>query len=47
MPSILVHRSLFYEILGMAQKGITEDDSLPLDLEEKARSLFEACRVTL
>jgi hypothetical protein len=37
--------NLFYDILDMAEKGITGGDSMALDLQEKARSLLEACKV--
>ncbi|NVM25647.1 MAG: hypothetical protein HWN70_06980 [Desulfobacterales bacterium] len=39
--------NLFYDILDMAEKGITGGDSVALDLQGKARSLLEACKVNL
>ncbi|MEE9121521.1 MAG: hypothetical protein V3U56_09565, partial [Syntrophobacteria bacterium] len=39
--------NLFYDTLDMAEKGITEGDSMALGLQEKARSLLEACKVNL
>ena len=37
--------NLFYDILDMAEKGMARDDSMALDLQEKARSVMEACKV--
>jgi len=39
--------NLFYDILDMAEKGIAGGESMALDLQEKARSLLEACKVNL
>jgi len=39
--------SSFIDILDMAEKGITGGESMALDLQEKARSLLEACKRNL